>query len=793
LDDVDNAGDSGDSEIEVAFSTTMDDSTFTTGNINVYVDEQKVDDGLLSFVHASDSRLIIDGFSRNVDPSDSMTVEFAADGVRDGLGNALFDEDTNKTVTVTSRTINPADGDGSDTGVDEVPFAGEIVAFQVGASNSEKVDDFEINTEAGAFVFSGDTGTNSETYVFDTAERNLSATYQLEDLASISPEKDSFGNHFGLGLRDLGLEASLAEDTADDIKDDEIAEVNISTLRGNEDVKVELIDSDGDEDESTTISLDGSGEATATFDADALDLDTGTYTVDVTDQDTGITLTTDSFEVGEAADIDASFTQSVFSNERGDVIEFTVDLTNTDTATVNIGEEAGQSGIGYGATFEVVDADDGEDDDDGQVTVQLNTHDTTDSPSPVVAADDGDEVNGYSDPTAVADDVLDVGAYDINVSASGSEDDVATLNLNELSADSFSLYTAPEVDAIQDAEEISEIETFKQGGNFTESSRIAFGDYLYHEVKASGLGGTFTSAAGSDDAEALMKVLTDEQFALNLSIVETDKTKSANSPAKELIDTKDAGSGSGADELDSLSDEFSNDEFHVIADGANDTYYIGFQINAGEDTSQTALEDDDEFEVTLQITDSQATRGLVDENVTLTQTFTVEDRDVQLDSTTEDADGNDVIEVEAASGGTITGTSSLAPGTEIDVRARATGETPFLFSQTVETASDRTFEADFDFSDQPVGLEFEVTADGPTNADGSDETLDAVIVESTASETPEPTEAPEETEPPEETAEPTATATEEPEATETPGQPGFGVIVALLAFMAAALLAIRRD
>jgi PGF-CTERM protein len=108
----------------------------------------------------------------------------------------------------------------------------------------------------------------------------------------------------------------------------------------------------------------------------------------------------------------------------------------------------------------------------------------------------------------------------------------------------------------------------------------------------------------------------------------------------------------------------------------------------------------------------------------------------------------------------------------------------------VETASDRTFEADFDFSDRPVGLEFEVTADGPA---GTKETLDAVIVESTARETPELTEAPEETEPPEETADPTATATEEPPATETPGQPGFGVIVALLAFLAAALLAIRRD
>ena len=49
----------------------------------------------------------------------------------------------------------------------------------------------------------------------------------------------------------------------------------------------------------------------------------------------------------------------------------------------------------------------------------------------------------------------------------------------------------------------------------------------------------------------------------------------------------------------------------------------------------------------------------------------------------------------------------------------------------------------------------------------------------TATAAPEPTE--------------TETATEEPTAAAKPGQPGFGIVVALIAILAAALLLIRRD
>jgi PGF-CTERM protein len=63
--------------------------------------------------------------------------------------------------------------------------------------------------------------------------------------------------------------------------------------------------------------------------------------------------------------------------------------------------------------------------------------------------------------------------------------------------------------------------------------------------------------------------------------------------------------------------------------------------------------------------------------------------------------------------------------------------------------------------------------------------------------TPTPTEPPTDSPTPTETAEPTDSPTPmdttEPPTTTSTGQPGFTVIVALMAFLAAALLAIRRD
>jgi PGF-CTERM protein len=571
----------------------------------------------------------------------------------------------------------------------------------------------------------------------------------------------------------------------------------------------------------------------------------------------------------------------VYSDERGDIIEFTIDLTEVDTAEVSVGSPAGQSDIGYGAVFNVTD-----DSDDGQVTVQLNTFDTN-NPDPetgtIAVADDDDSVSDR-DFTGTGQP-LDGATYDINTSVEGEESDVAALSLTQNAPEAFTLFTAPSVNDIEDAESTADINSFKEDGSVTESSRITSGDLVIHQLEVSGLEGAVAAKGGllslvaSDDAD--------------LSIVQTDATTAPNRDAKVLFN-----SSNNVNELDM-------NDVNIIEDGDNDTYFINFPVSEGDTTDDSDLVVDagDEYEVTVTINEAS---GLVNEDTAVSRTFTVAERSVDLNTNDELDTGEDIIRVAAGDGQVISGGTSAAPGTDVVVRARATGDSPFLLSQTATVDSSRSFSAEFDFSGISEGQSFEVTAEADRGGDdevnavvdaaptasvdissqsgagdtvivdsvslsdggfvtihdstvGSDPigsvlgtsayleagdytdvevTLDTPIeesqsviamphqdtdgdqtydfvssggeddapyvgdggnavtaqaeytVEAAETATPEPeTDAPETDAP-----ETDAPETDEPETTTaTDGQPGFGVIVALLAFLAAALIAIRRD
>ncbi|MUV58607.1 PGF-CTERM sorting domain-containing protein, partial [Halogeometricum sp. CBA1124] len=109
----------------------------------------------------------------------------------------------------------------------------------------------------------------------------------------------------------------------------------------------------------------------------------------------------------------------------------------------------------------------------------------------------------------------------------------------------------------------------------------------------------------------------------------------------------------------------------------------------------------------------------------------------------------------------------------------------------------RPFSSTFDFSEQEVGDTFELTVRGGA---ADSETFDGNVVESVETETNMTETEMTETEMTE--TEMTDTETERPvrtpnapgtdTGTET-GTPGFGVVVAVTALLAAALLAVRRD
>ena len=159
--------------------------------------------------------------------------------------------------------------------------------------------------------------------------------------------------------------------------------------------------------------------------------------------------------------------------------------------------------------------------------------------------------------------------------------------------------------------------------------------------------------------------------------------------------------------------------------------------------------------------------------------------------------------VSQAEAQTVTGDTNIAPGTELSLRVRSqSGTSPsFLKTASPVVNSDGTYSATFDFSEQNIGdehdieLNAQILTDGPTEESG--EVVEAVATDTA---TPEPDTDTATPEPDTDTATPepdTDTATPDPD-TDTPtstptSTPGFGVIVALTALLAAALLAVRRD
>ncbi len=120
-------------------------------------------------------------------------------------------------------------------------------------------------------------------------------------------------------------------------------------------------------------------------------------------------------------------------------------------------------------------------------------------------------------------------------------------------------------------------------------------------------------------------------------------------------------------------------------------------------------------------------------------------------------------------------------------------------STTDEWSYDGTWSTTIELEDVQTGT-YDLEADDGENTD----IVTVEIVQNVQTATPEPTETPEPTPTETATPEPTATATPEPtdtataEPTDTPtptegGGPGFGAIVAVIALLAAALLATRRD
>ncbi|WP_075936957.1 BGTF surface domain-containing protein [Halosegnis longus] len=537
------------------------------------------------------------------------------------------------------------------------------------------------------------------------------------------------------------------------VSSDDLSNSELDTLYGGLDSMMD-VDDDGEDEVVLQDASDGLAE-----NLDVSNLEAGTYNIT---HDVADTTATDDimFDVSEAGEGTAAFASSAVSEERGDVLEFTVNLDNTDSAFVTVGG----SDVNYEVDLTVTDGN-----GDGEVTVQLDTSEAAYyggsgsvtvnneqgaySAAPVESGDDDSvTVENVDAPTDRLDTPLAAVDYDLSVALSenGNEEDVAVFSLNERSTDAAATWIAPKGTTYSDGlEDVT--------AAVSDRSTVALEDHVIVQVEASGIYSYINEQS---------------DFGTNgvsLTAMQTDTT--ANTAANEF----NAG-----------------DAAAIVFDADNDTFYAVFN------TASNNIEAGDDYEVTFEVNENNPYIANADATETVTTTFTVEEREASFD-----VNSDEQVQVEAASGQAISGETNVAPGTELTIRARASGDSPFLKTADATVQSDGTFSGTFDFSGVSENTTFATTVPNLIT-----ESVEGVVGGATDTSTPTPTPEPA-TDTPTPTPEPatdtpTATPTPEPatdtpteggdDATETSGsQPGFGGAVAIVALAGAALIALRRN
>ncbi|MFC7250975.1 BGTF surface domain-containing protein [Halomicroarcula sp. GCM10025324] len=628
------------------------------------------------------------------------------------------------------RTIDPNDGDID--GTLEFTLDGRLTEgdFVIVNAQSGAVVDL---TNGDERVLDSDEGlVASET--FEVIPQDLTAEFDDPDVgtsgdsATVDYEIASdVRNGYAVNISAEGLDR---EELLDILNDDERnAELPENAEIVSSDNPEDIVDANGDNffDDTEKVQIK---QAEGDYVLDFEDITEGNYTFDVEVTDTDANAS-DTIEVVDTGDASASFQEGVVTENRGDVANITVELANTDEATIQIGDYEDDN---YYITAEVED-----DDDDGEVSVLFNSYKAgTTSASEVLSVAGDDKINSYEQGgsfTAEGDDtgsdILEATDYDmLVVEGTGvtlpddddliteeneldtdsqiitDEDDVGTLSLEEASLEGVQLWTAPQ-EKFSDIEDLDDDEAapvyeLVKDGNVTQTDEVAINDVndvVIVQVQASGLEGLLTT---NGDISTAAYGLASEQ-------VDDDDNSGVFSLTFENADP-----GANQDSPQQDIDQLTN--YKVIYDEANDTHFVA--VDSSDFESELGAEDEDEYIANFTVYNNgygdgysgdAADAGLTgpsdlydedDGSVNATDSVQFLDADATLN---DDED----ITVRAAAGQTISGTTNVAPGSEVTVRLRSSeSSSPFLLQPSAIVGPNGTFTATADLSERSPGANF---------------------------------------------------------------------------------------
>ncbi|MFB6131515.1 MAG: BGTF surface domain-containing protein, partial [Salinigranum sp.] len=729
-------------------------------------------------------------------------VKVQIDQLRDGADNVAKPGNISVKATGDSAKINPHIGGGPKgnfyAGRSKFSFTqGTQVALNFSGGNWGTTHAYyKINSSDGTTLRSGFTASNSTLATLDTSK--LDATNHYYITTDTNDKNQIDGNDEVVAQIDVSSLGLNVDTNSQNITTDDNLWGNITANNGGRPVKVELLDNNGDSVDSGKVAyannphqltLNGTADAFYNFGQ----VDKGTYTVKVTDVNSGVTTKTKDITVKKAGTGIADFGQQIYTQQRGDLVNITVNMKNTDQATVDLGSKEN----GYRANVTLTD-----DSGDGQVTLIWNTYyarTNAKSQSPVFdVANSDDKLNVKSVKTQVlggpAGDVLEAGNYDINVRAGTDMTDdaqnVGTVTLQERSTDAVNVWTAPK-QRNNDIDSKNAVYENINNGNITQTKSMALQDLVVFQIQATGLQGAFRENSFSNMVSG---------GQMNFDVVQQNPPANTQPVVWNMQDANNV----------SFYEDPANDTYFAVVNTNNIDSFTnsngnyGYQAADNVSTNRVFPSDGDSWTANFTVLENGG-NGLAKKQQSAVGNFSTNDAKTNFAS--------NPLNVSASSGQKISGTTNVAPGSEIDVRVQSdSGVQPkFLKTTTVYVQPDHTWSAMMDFNDTSVGDTYSVTASGTV---APKESVDGTVKAAMSTETPMPTTstpAPTETSTatPTATATPTSTPTSTPTATPTPSEggrggsttqastkkntPGFGVIISVIALLAAALLAIRRD
>jgi hypothetical protein len=367
--------------------------------------------------------------------------------------------------------------------------------------------------------------------------------------------------------------------------------------------------------------------------------------------------------VAERAEPSAGFASNTVSTVRGDLVAIEIKMSNTKVATVQVGSHPD----GYLANVTV------RDNDGGGVTLVLNTY-LAGQGDVAYTAVGSDQIVGPVEIGNGVPGVLGQGMYNMSVNAGTTPraypDELGVMEIRPRATHNLSTWTAP---AGADLSEVDDIDAALSSGKLTRDQTIATSDKLVLRINSSGLEGLLRS---QDAAEYV-----------------------GNTPTKRFLDALDDNDGSSPFSLTMVQREAEANrdplKLHpqlrprntrVVLDSNRGLMYVAVNLSDMAELSTKSVYD---VEFTIERDETEAFFTQSDEvvrtNVSLTEP------DIVIHTS----------EVATETNQQIRGTTTLAPGTTLQLRLISRSAVPrFVKRKQVTVDQNNSFVGMFDFSPQ---------------------------------------------------------------------------------------------